>query len=327
MRRAIRCGMLGVGHAHATGKLHVLRHSPDYELVGVCEPDAAARLEAQGTEAFAGVRWLSQQELLGDPSVEMIAVESDVPHLLELGHAAVRAGKHIHLDKPAGTSLPDFRALLDEADRRDLIVQMGYMFRYNAGFDFVRRTIREGWLGRVHYVHGSIPTDPPRAIRRKLAFHPGGMMFELACHLIDMVVLLFGRPDRVTPFLRHDGEPDDGLADNTLVVLEYERTLVVLESSCLETNPFPRRKFEVCGGKGTVVIQPLEPAAVCLCLREPAADFQAGWQTVSVPDVPRYVRDLEELAECIRGEREFPYTKEHDFVVQETILRSSGERA
>src|SRR5205085_1820526 len=114
------------------------------------------------------------------------------------------------------------RRLLDDAERRGLIVQMGYMFRYNAGFDLVRRAMSEGWLGEVYSLRGSIYTDLSPAARRLPAFHPGGMMLELGCHLIDILVLLMGRPRRVTPFLRHDGAPEDGLADNTLAVLEFD---------------------------------------------------------------------------------------------------------
>jgi len=322
MTDKIRCGLLGTGHAHAAGKLQVLRQSEDWEFMGACEPDATWRARREQEEAFVGVRWLSASELLDDPTVHMVAAESKVPQLLSLGRQAIDAGKHIHLDKPAGTSLPAFRALLEEAERRKLIVQMGHMFRYNPGFNLMRRAVREGWLGEVHCVHGSMNSDIEPAARRRLALHPGGMMFELGCHLIDILVLLMGRPRRITPFLRHDAAYDDGLADNTLAVLEYDRAVAVIESSAMEVDAFARRQFEVCGNGGSIVLQPLEPAAVRLCLRAPRGGCRAGWQTVHVPDVPRYVGDLKELARCIRGEQEFPYSKEHDLIVQETLLRA-----
>jgi len=53
--------------------------------------------------------------------------------------------------------------------------------------------------------------DP--AERRRLAEFPGGMMFELGCHLIDLVVGVLGKPEAVTPFLQHAGAVADGLAD------------------------------------------------------------------------------------------------------------------
>lgn len=324
MTSPIRCGMLGTGHAHAPGKLEVLRQSCDYIFVGACEPDETLRAQREKDKRFDGVRWISQDELLGDDSVDMVAVESDVPQLLELGRAAIDAGKHIHLDKPAGTSLPEFRSLLDEAQRRGLIVQMGYMFRYNAGFDFIRRALNEGRLGRVYAIHASMCSDISPSARKTLAFHPGGMMLELGCHLIDMIVLLLGAPSKITPFLRHDADASDGLNDNTLAVFEYDRAMVTVETAAMEKDAFPKRRFKVCGTQGTIILEPLEPPAIQLCLRKPIEEFKAGWQTVAVDDIPRYVRDFEELAECIGAGKEFPYSKEHDFNVHRTILRACG---
>jgi len=325
MSTGIRCGILGTGHAHAVGKLRVIQQSDDWELVGVCEPDPALRTRREGDEAWADVRWVDEDELLGDPTVQMIAVESEVQQLLALGRKAVDAGKHIHLDKPAGTSLATFQALQEEAKRRRLIVQMGYMFRYNMGFDLVRRAVGEGWLGEIHYLHGSINSDLPPENRQRLAFHPGGMVFELACHLIDVLVLLMGRPRKVTPFLRHDGVYEDELTDNTVAVMEYERAVAVIESAAMEVGASERRHFEVCGSRGTIILQPLEPPSVRLYLQESRGGYPAGWQTAEVPNLPRYVRDLEELARCLRDEQEFPYGYEHDCIVQETVLRASGE--
>jgi predicted dehydrogenase len=324
MNDRIRCGILGTGHAHALGKLRVLRDSPDFELVGVCEPDPYWRERSMRTEEFASARWVEEDKLLGDPTIRMIAVESDVKANLPLARKAIEADKHIHLDKPPGTSLEEFRELLELAENKGLIVQMGYMFRYNPGFEFILNAVRQGWLGDIFYAHGSICTDIDPEARRRLAFHPGGMMFELGCHLLDMMVLLFGRPRRVTPILRHDGPYEDDLADNTLAVLEFDDLVATLESSAMEPNAFGRRTFEVCGTMGSIVLRPIEPPAIKVSLREPRGEFKPGWSEVPVENVPRYVRDFEELARCIRGEQVFPYSKVHDFIVQETLLRACG---
>jgi predicted dehydrogenase len=324
MATPIRAALLGTGHGHALGKLRVLQESPDWALAGVCEPDAELRARRKTEASWAGVQWLSEEELLADGTIRMVAVEAEVPELLGLGRKVIDAGKHLHLDKPAGTDLAAFREMLDEAERRALIVQMGYMFRYNAGFDLVRRAAAEGWLGRVHRIAGGISTDHAAAARERLAFHPGGMMLELGCHLIDMLVLLMGRPERVSPFLRHDGRFEDDLADNTLAVFEYAHAMATIETAATEAQPFPRRRFEVIGDEGSIVLAPLEPPAVRLCLRTPRERFAAGWQEVAVEDIPRYTRDLAELADCIRDERPLPYTYAHDLTVQETLLRACG---
>ncbi len=322
----IKCGLLGIAHSHAVGKLRALQQSSDWELVGVCERDEKLRAQQQSDAAWNGVRWVSERELLDDASVQMIAVESAVPDQLALGRKVVEAGKHLHLEKPGGTDHRGFQNLLDAAQRKHLLVQLGYMFRYNAGFNAIRRVRREGWLGDVHYLHANMSTTLNAEKRRDNAFHPGGMMLELGCHVIDIVVLLLGRPKRVTAVLRHDGQPNDRLADNTAAVLEYERALVTVESSCLESQAGPRRQFELCGGKGSIVLQPLEPAVLRCAFAEAVGEFQAGWQTVKVEHVSRYLPEMAELARCIRREHAFPYSYEHDLIVHETVLRACGAR-
>lgn len=324
MSQPIRTALLGTGHGHALGKLRVLRDSPDWELVGVCEPDPAWKARREADPNWAGVRWLEEAEVLDDPALRMVAVESEVQQLLPLARRVIDAGKHLHLDKPAGTDLAFFRALLADAEQQGLLVQLGYMFRYQPGFDLVRKAAAEGWLGRIHTVNGDIPTDYQPDFRLPLAFHPGGMMLELGCHLIDMVVLLLGRPERVTPFLRHDGAVDDALADNTLAVFEFPHALATIRTNAMEPSPHGRRCFQVIGDAGSIFLQPLEPPAVRLCLRAARGGYAAGWQDVPVPNLPRYVLDLEELAACLREERALPYSPKHELIVQETVLRACG---
>ena len=320
----IRCGLLGIDHAHGLDVLGVLSKSPDFALAGVCEPDESIRREFAAKSELRDVRWLTQDELLGDGAVQMIAVESGVSRLLSFARAAIDANKHVHMDKPAGVSLEDFRDALDEASRRRRLLQMGYMFRYNPGFDLMRRAVKEGWLGEVYAIHASMCTDLNSEKRKRIAAFPGGIMLELGCHLIDMVHVLMGAPTNVTPFVRHDGPLSDGLADNTLAVLEYPKALVSIESAVMEPNAFPSRRFKVAGTNGSFILSPLEPPSGRLSLRRDAGEYKAGEHSLSFPDLERHVRDFEDLAACIRGEREFQYSNAHDLAVQRTVLLASG---
>lgn len=324
-KAAIPCAILGLGHAHGIDILKCLLASPDFSFAGVCEPDPEQRRKYAKHELLKDIVWLEKDALLGNPDIRMVAVESDVPRLLDLGRAVVDAGKHLHLDKPAGTSLPAWRALLDEADRQQVLVQMGYMYRYNPGFDLLRKLVAEGALGHVYSIHASMCTDLPPAKRLELAFHPGGLMLELGCHLLDMIVLLLGEPNKVTSFLRHDTGIDDTLADNTLAVLEYDRAMVTVETSAREAGAGGGRRFKVTGTEGSYTLLPLEPPSARLSLRNAHGEHPRGVSTVAFPDLPRHVADLADLAACIRGEADFGYPTRHDFTVQRTILRASGE--
>ena len=65
----------------------------------------------------------------------------------------IDAGMHMHLDKPGSETIGPFKKLLDEAGRRGLAVQLGYMYRNNPAIQFCLRAVREGWLGQIFEVH------------------------------------------------------------------------------------------------------------------------------------------------------------------------------
>jgi len=138
----IRIGQIGTRHAHASGKIKAIRDQSDvYELVGVVEADSRRRRELSKTNAYRGVNWMTEQELLGTKGLQAVAVETEVSELVETGIRCVQAGKHIHLDKPGGDTWPLFRELLEKAEASERIVQMGYMLRYNRAFQFMYHAV------------------------------------------------------------------------------------------------------------------------------------------------------------------------------------------
>jgi predicted dehydrogenase len=74
---------------------------------------------------------MTREQLLVVPGLQAVLVETRVRDLLGAAEACVCAGLHVHLDKPAGESLPQFRRILEAATKKHLRVQMGYIYRYN----------------------------------------------------------------------------------------------------------------------------------------------------------------------------------------------------
>lgn len=322
----IRVGQIGTKHAHASGQTRTLLKYPDqFELVGVVEPDPEQRERESREDRHAHTRWMSEAELLSTPGLQAVAVETEVRDLLATAQRCVDAGLHVHLDKPAGESYRALENLHDTAARKGLTIQMGYMFRYNPGFRFALRAVREGWLGEVFEIHTEMSKTLGPESRRTIAAYPGGSMFELGCHLIDPLLAMMGPPEAVTPYVRRSGLYPDGLADNMLAVLEYPKATATVRSAVIEVEGSRRRQFVVCGDRGTVVIQPLEPPRVELTLREPRGSFEAGIQQVELPEAAgRYDETWLDFARVIRGEKAHDFSHEHDLAVQRTILQASG---
>ena len=324
----IKIGQIGTGHAHASGKMQVYRElQDDYEVVGIVEPDDRRWARLSGSGAYRGLQRLAAEQLLATGGLQAVAVETGVADLLQHAEACIDAGVHIHLDKPAGTSLADFQRIIKKADAKNLTVQLGYMYRYNPAVELMRTFLASGWLGEIFEVHAVMSKVVDRGARAALAKFKGGTMFELGCHVIDLVVSVLGKPEKVSPHIRSHGA--DGLADNMLAVFDYPQATATVRSSGIEVEGFARRHIAVCGTEGSFHIQPLDRPKARIALSRDRADgdrqFRKGIQEIAFePPYRRYVGDAVDFAKIVRGEKESNYPSSHDLAVQETILRASG---
>ena len=321
----IRVGQIGTKHGHAAGKLEAVKKLGElFELVGVVEEDQAQKNRIQGTGAFANCPWMTVEQLLNQPGLQLVFVETDVDQLLNVAEKCLSASMHVHLDKPAGASLDHFRRVTKMAADKRRIIQLGYMFRSNPAFQFLFDAVDQGWLGEIFEIHGVMSKKLALSDRAELARYRGGAMFELGCHLIDAVVKLLGKPQSVISVNRNTHPELDQLNDNCLAVFQYPRATATVRSSLVEVDGNRRRQFVVCGTQGTIAIEPLEPPQLTLTLDQPRGKFQKGTQIVELPKMTgRYDGDLFSLAAAIHGENKYAYHLEHDLIVQECVLQAS----
>lgn len=316
----IKIGQIGLAHPHARGKLAAIRSlAGEYELVGVVEPDAVRR------KSVRGVKFVSEEELLNTKGLQAVVIETRVRDLVPTATRVVGNGVHIHLDKPAGPSLPAFKKLVEEAKRRKLTLQMGYMLRYNPAFQFMFRAAREGWFGEIMEIDAMMGKLAGADMRRQLAEFSGGGFFELACHILDSTIFILGKPQKVHGITRRTREgKGDIFADNQLAVLEFAKGTACLR--CNHNDPFggPRRRFQIAGTQGGMEIRPLESGKFVLSLDRARGEFKKGNQTVQLGGGRSYVAEFADLAKVICGEKVLDWSFEHDLTVHETLLRICG---
>jgi predicted dehydrogenase len=320
---AIRYGQIGVGHAHAT-KMSVYRNSSDYDVVGVAESDPELRKRFADHAAYRDLKWMTEEELLNAPGLQVVGVETKVRDLLPTAGKCIAAGKHVHIDKPAGESLPNFRSILNAASRKHLAVQMGYMYRFNPAVIFMNDCLKKGWLGEPFEVHTVMSKVVPVSSRKSLADYPGGIMFELGCHILDLAVGVLGKPESVHSVRQHAANIDDLLVDNMLATLTYPKAIATVKSSAMEVEGFARRHFVVCGTEGTLHIEPLDRPNVRVAFSTARSKYKQGYQTVEFGNYSRYTGDAADLAAIIRGEKDSDFSYDHDLAVQETLLKACG---
>jgi len=335
MMDKIKIGQIGVCHEHAGGKIAGLRKLSElFEIVGVVDDRASSttpRFVKDELGLYEGLRFMTERELLDTPGLRAVTVETPNLELVPTALRCMERGLAIHMDKPGGDEIEQFARLRNGCEARGLTFQMGYMFRSNPAIQWCARAVRQGWLGDVFEIQASMSHDyGGEDYQAYIGEFPGGIMFNLGCHLIDMVVAMLGSPKRVTPFLKSAPGYPDSVKNNCLTVLEYPHATVALRACSKEVDGIARRRLKICGTKGAVELCPLErfdgePLRMRLTLSEGNDDFDAGTRMVDFGVVAdRYESQLRELAKTINGEMENPYTPQHDILVQKLLLAASG---
>ena len=312
----IKIGFLGATHSHAFEKFKVLKALPEFEVLGLVEesavvPERFTKLDAQ---------FLSREELLA--RAEIVVVESAVRDHARDAKAALSAGKHVHVEKPPASTLAEMLELVRLAQAKQRLLQVGYMWRHNPGFNKALEAAREGWLGEVYLVRATMNSFIDDARRPEWAEFEGGAMFELGCHLLDAVTRLLGKPTRVTPHLQRRG--GDKLADNCVAVLEYPKAQAIITSAVLQPNAGTHRFLEILGTNGTLKIQPIEPPEMTIELAKPAGPYKAGAQKIALPSYQRYHGEFVELSRALNTRTPLPVSPAEELEIQEVLLRACG---
>lgn len=311
---AIGAAFLGTSHSHAKDKLKIVGASPSFKLICAWDEDESERRKA----AAQGLKLATPEDMLRDPAVEVVLVESDVQDHHRHAAMALDARKHVHVEKPPATGVAGFRQLLDLAARKERILQQGYMWRHHPGFRMLHDQVKSGVIGDVYLVTAVMDKTLEPARRPEWARFRGGHMFEQCSHLIDQMVRLMGRPDRITPFLKKSGKFDDSLADNTVAVFEFPGSMGLVVGSALNPDGNRRRSFSVNGTLGTLALDRIEPGELWLEAKG------KGRQKIATAPYVRFEDDFRELAAAIREGKPLSVTPLQDLIVQEAVIEASG---
>src|SRR3954447_18578132 len=91
------------------------------------------------------------RELLKDRSIDAVAIATPVHTHYDLAMSALRAGKHVFVEKPLAPTSDQARRLIDEADRRSLVLMVDHTFLYTPAVQKIRQLLLEGALGEIYY--------------------------------------------------------------------------------------------------------------------------------------------------------------------------------
>ncbi|GAB3876483.1 oxidoreductase [Hymenobacter segetis] len=189
----IRTALLAYGMSGKLFQAPFLAAHPGFELYGVAE-----RTEQRMHRDYPNIHsYPSVAEVLADPTIELVVVNTPSNTHFDLASQALHAGKHVLLEKPVATSVAQLQELLALAQQQGRHLLAYQNRRWDSDFQAVRHVVESGQLGQLFEVHIRYDRYKPALHFKKFKEEPGpgaGLLYDLGPHIIDQALSLFGQP-------------------------------------------------------------------------------------------------------------------------------------
>jgi predicted dehydrogenase len=244
----IGCGLIGKKRADALSG-GTLVACADKDLERACA--LAARTKARATADW--------REVTDAPDLDLVVIATPHDQLAPITLAAVRAGKHVLVEKPAARSAVELAPVVTEADKLGALVHVGFNHRYHRAFRKARELVDSGVLGTLMFVRARYGHGGRVGYEQEWRFDPqvsgGGELIDQGMHLIDLARWFLGDFTKAAGTARtyYWDTPCD---DNAFLHLETARRQVAwLHASATEwKNTF---SMEIYGMHGKLHVEGL----------------------------------------------------------------------
>jgi predicted dehydrogenase len=208
--------------------------------------DASAERRAFVQSNFSRTQAIDSAEtVLTDPEVDGVVIATPAATHFELAMKALKAGKHVFVEKPLATKAAEVDELGRIANEKKLVVMVGHTFIYNAAVRYVKKLIDGGDLGEIRYIYsqrlnlGRIRSDIDA-------------LWNFAPHDISIIQYWLGDPVPLSIYRNGMAYMQDGIDDVVFLSLTYPNKIMAnVHVSWLD--PQKVRKMIVVGSKKMVV--------------------------------------------------------------------------
>jgi predicted dehydrogenase len=196
--KPIRTAVIGTGSISDFHLKSYARH-PDAELVAVCDLNAE-RARQKADQFGAAKSYSDYKELLADPDIDAVSVCTWNNTHAEISIAALRAGKHVLVEKPLCTTVEEALRIQEAVKETGKQLMIGYVRRYDPNARLLKEFVDKGEFGDLYYAKAS-------SIRRHgnpggwfadRSRSGGGPLIDIGVHMIDLCWYMMGRPKAVT---------------------------------------------------------------------------------------------------------------------------------
>ncbi|MGI8904985.1 MAG: Gfo/Idh/MocA family protein [Candidatus Sumerlaeaceae bacterium] len=223
------------------------------KLVAVMTPHAekAAALGAKyGVKSYDNIK-----DLLADPAVQAVYIASPNDQHKAQAIAAAKAGKHVFCEKPLALNAKDAAAMLSACEKAGVKLGVGFMMRYNAAHQQIKKLIDKGGLGKIVFARAQLTCwypQMPGAWRQDPKCGGGGAIMDLAVHCIDLLEMLLGPVAEVGGYIEtrvQNYKSDDA---NALLLKFANGAIGFVDCAFCIPDEASENVLEIQGSKGCV---------------------------------------------------------------------------
>jgi len=246
MTATAQIGLIGYGLAGSVFHAPLIQHTPGLALHSIVSSQRDLLLRS-----FTDVHIHDEvAPLLADPAVDAVVIATPNEQHAPLALAALRAGKHVLVDKPFALSSAEATAVIAAAREAERVVTVFQNRRFDADFLSLRAVLEQGVLGQVAECHSHFDRFRPQVRDRwRESDAPGsGLWMDLGPHLLDQMLQLFGWPEAISADIaaqREHARSDDYFH----AVLHYPGLRAIVHAGSLVAASAPR--FAVHGRQGS----------------------------------------------------------------------------
>lgn len=224
----LRVGIAGLGRLGRRHAGNLAFNTRGCTLVSACSPVADERDMARTQLGVARVH-ADFDAFVADPSLDAVVLVTPTPLHADQAIAALRAGKHVFIEKPLALNVEDCRRVeAVAAQHPDRVAMVGFVRRFDASYQTAQRAVAAGEVGHAFLIR-SQTCDMNDASGAFVRFAPtsGGIFMDCSVHDIDLARWLLGQPRALRVFATgtvavHEALEPLGDVDNGLAVVEFE---------------------------------------------------------------------------------------------------------
>ena len=282
-------GVIGVGF-FGEKHIQVLSQLPNVKLIGASRRSLKPLKELAKKYNIPNV-YTDYGRLLANKEIEAVSITTHIDNHLEPTLAALKAGKHVFLEKPMARNISECELIIRAAETADKTFMVGHICRFDPRYAIAKRNIEEGRVGRIVslYARRNIPAAVSESVLTKI-----GPLMGDGIHDTDLMLWYTKNKVRTvyarTLSVRHLPNPDLGWA-----MLQFESGAVgIIETVWYlpKKSPFDiDSQMEIIGTKGAIYIGGSDQGI--------AINDETGWK---LPDTYYWPRVHDQIAGVLKEE-------------------------